>query len=293
MTNEINVITTVSSWPEALELQRKSLHKFSENPFKFIAVIDTSETPNAWNLWDASLRKRAIEIANEYCDEVVVFPEELHANRRELFPKTKTKRARYSNERAADVLQFVFRHKILESQKSTMIIDSDMFPIANFNLVEQLQINKFRGVLQHRKGILNKKVKYFWNGIIQLSPSELPELVNFSLDCGKVKGARVDTGGQSHYWIEKLEKVYDRNLLGEINHLSSLNWQIPDLNVTLSSELFDFIVNDDRNVEKQIFTEIYDDKFLHFRAGSNWREEDSNSVKKRHHIFLDALATNL
>ena len=105
MNTKINILTTVSSWPDALVNQRLLLGKFSKLDFKFIAVIDTAPIANPWNLWDSKLRDKAIGIAREYCDEVFIFPEELHENRRILFPNTSNKKAKYSNERAADALE--------------------------------------------------------------------------------------------------------------------------------------------------------------------------------------------
>ena len=31
--------------------------------------------------------------------------------------------------------------------------------------------------------------------------------------------------------------------------------------------------NDTRNTNNKLFCEIYDNKFLHYRAGGNWRKE--------------------
>ena len=74
MSSPINIITTVSAWPEALEAQRYLLNRYSKDSFNFIGVIDTSPTPNPWNLWDSKLRGNAEKIAQEFCDEVIMMP---------------------------------------------------------------------------------------------------------------------------------------------------------------------------------------------------------------------------
>jgi hypothetical protein len=286
MKNKVNIITTVSAWPEALEVQRALLTKFSRDDFNFIAVIDTSTEANPWNLWDTTLRMKAQDLARIHCDDVIMMPEEFHLNRILLFPKTKVGRAKYSNERAADTLQFVFQERIIESKTPCFIIDSDMFPIAPFSISERTERFPIRGVFQYRKGILNRIAKYYWNGILMFEPIKLDGLEKFSFDCGKINGLRVDTGGQSHWWIKEMEENGHSDKLGEIEHLSSLNWTIEDFQGTLPSNMMKFIQNDDRNIDDRIYSEIYDDAFLHFRAGSNWREESVSVVKSRNDKFL-------
>jgi hypothetical protein len=288
MTSKINIFTTVSAWPEALHAQRKLLDQFSKDSFDFIAVIDTSSTPNPWNLWDSNLRSRAEDIASQFCDDVILMPEGIHENRKSLFPKTKVLKARNSNERASDVLQFILNEKILSSFDPAFIIDSDMFPIAPFCVSESLNECSVRGVFQHRSGRFGKYAKYYWNGIMMFNPSKLENLERFSFDCGKVNGLKVDTGGQSHWWIKSIEDLKDNKSLGSIDHFASLNWNLEQISFQIPEKIFDFIVSDDRNREGKFFTEIYDEKFLHFRAGSNWREEPTHVVRKRNSDFIQA-----
>lgn len=288
MTSKIQIFTTVSAWPEALQAQRKLLDQFCNDGFDFIAVIDTSSTPNPWNLWDSRLRSRAEDIANQFCDEVILMPEGIHENRRILFPKTRVLKARNSNERASDVLQFLFNEKILNSYNYAFIIDSDMFPIAPFSVFESLIECPIRGVFQQRSGRFRRQAKYYWNGIMMLDPTKLDFIEQYSFDCGKVNGLKVDTGGQSHWWIKRIKDSGKQETLGEINHLASLDWTLQDLAVLLPATIKSFIQTDDRNMGDKLYTEIYDEKFLHFRAGSNWREESVEVVKRRNEKFIEA-----
>jgi len=286
MRQKINIITAVSAWPQALEAQRHLLDRYSKDSFNFIGVIDTSPKPNPWNLWDPKLRGIAEKIAEEFCDEVVMMPEELHLNRRKLFPNTKVFKAKFSNERAADVLQFIFEKKILNSATPTLILDSDMFPIAPFSIIKSMESNSIRGVIQNRKGRFKREVKYYWNGILMFDPPRLQFLEDYSFDCGKVLGLKVDTGGQSYWWIKKVEEAGLHGELGFINHFSSLNWRIDDFQGIIPEAIKKFLLSDDRNESGSIYSEIYDDTFLHFRAGSNWRNEPVNIVQKRNCEFV-------
>ena len=288
MTKRVTIVTTVSAWPEALEAQKFLLDKYCKDDFKFVAVIDTSPNPNAWNLWDASLRDKATKIAKEYCDEVLLVPEAIHNDRQKLFPNTQVKRAKYSNERAADALQFVFAEKLIKENNPTLILDSDMFPFAPFSLMNNLMQTPFRGVFQERSKRFKKSIDYFWNGIMEFDPARLSGLEKFSFDCGKVNGIKVDTGGQSHSWLRMMRERGLMHSIGRIDHLSSLNWKISEYRGDLPIGLRNYVSQDPRNVGDNIYAEIYDDAFLHFRAGSNWKEEAPEIVKLRHLEFLRA-----
>jgi hypothetical protein len=69
---------------------------------------------------------------------------------------------------------------------------------------------------------------------------------------------------------------------------SSLNWQINDFDGILPEGIRQFIMNDDRNRGGKVYSEIYDQTFLHYRAGSNWREESSQVVKDRNQNFFNS-----
>jgi len=292
MNKKVNIITTVSAWPEALKVQRLLLDRYSRHTFNFIGVIDTSPNPNPWNLWNSELRQKAENLAYEYCDEVIMMPEELHFDRKKIFPKTKVSKARYSNERAADTLQFIFNARIQNSITPCLILDSDMFPIAPFNLIDSLVSSPIRGVIQHRSGKFNRHIEYYWNGILMFDPQRLKYLEDFSFDCGKVRGINVDTGGQSHWWIEKMKEAGLYSELGFINHFSSLNWSVNDFKGVIPNAVRQFLLEDDRNKSTKIYAELYDETFLHFRAGSNWREEAVDIVQKRNAKFIKSCLDN-
>jgi hypothetical protein len=67
-----------------------------------------------------------------------------------------------------------------------------------------------------------------------------------------------------------------------------LNWKLSEYRGDLPIGLRNYVSQDPRNVGDYIYAEIYDDAFLHFRAGSNWKEEAPEIVKLRHLEFLRA-----
>lgn len=75
--------------------------------------------------------------------------------------------------------------------------------------------------------------------------------------------------------IRWLDKEFHTNDIYFIKHLWSCSWDINELPVSLQDnvKLIDFIKNDVRNENNKFFCEIYDNVFLHYRCGGNWRGE--------------------
>jgi hypothetical protein len=97
-----------------------------------------------------------------------------------------------------------------------------------------------------------------------------------------------DVGGAMRLWlfiqtdnipdgndIRKCDRVYAHDDVYFIRHLWSCSWdesEIPN-NLKDNKKLLDFFINDPRNVDGKFYCEIYDKKFLHYRAGGNWKNE--------------------
>ena len=66
-----------------------------------------------------------------------------------------------------------------------------------------------------------------------------------------------------------------KNTIYFIKNLSSFTWDLNQLPIHLqyNTKLIDFLKNDIRNENDTFFCEIYDNVFLHYRAGGNWRKE--------------------
>jgi hypothetical protein len=67
-------------------------------------------------------------------------------------------------------------------------------------------------------------------------------------------------------------KNYDTKEIHFIRHLWSCDWAEQELPEKFKNnkELLDFLKNDPRNKNNKFFCEIYEEKILHYRAGSNW-----------------------
>jgi hypothetical protein len=75
--------------------------------------------------------------------------------------------------------------------------------------------------------------------------------------------------------IRWTNKTYHTDIVYFIKHLWSGSWNLSELpeNLKGNEALIGFLMNDTRNENGKIFCEIYDNVFLHYRAGGNWRGE--------------------
>jgi hypothetical protein len=123
-----------------------------------------------------------------------------------------------------------------------------------------------------------------WNGLYYFDMNKLQnaELLNWNVSPG------CDTGGMTQLWltiqtdkfpntdeIRHSNKTFHNDDIYYIKHLWSTSWnetEIPE-NLRYQTELLDFMKNDPRNKNGKYFCEIYDNKFLHYRAGGNWNNE--------------------
>lgn len=97
-----------------------------------------------------------------------------------------------------------------------------------------------------------------------------------------------DVGGMMQEWLQKqvskmrntdeirwTNKEFHTEKIYFIKHLWSCSWdetEIPE-KIKGNEKLVHFLKNDLRNIKGKYFCEIYDNVFLHYRAGGNWRKE--------------------
>jgi hypothetical protein len=287
MSGKIQIVTTVSAWPEALEFQSKLLKKYCGDDFEFIAIVDTDPRPHYSNLWIKNAREKAIEIANRYCDTVIELPEYLHQNRSLLFPETSEFDPRNPALRCAVTCQFAWQHLKQTNCERAILIDSDMFPIRDFNFESMIKGKSVGAVHQVRKNEMNQ-VEYFWNGILAADFVRDCSLFDISFDAGIYNELKTDAGGGTYIWV-----LNNYKKINWLNSLSSLTWSEDEMPDYVTLKLKDFIQLDDRNELSNYYSEIYMDTFFHFRAGGNWNAEPSKIVIKRRIKLFEAFCDML
>ena len=78
--------------------------------------------------------------------------------------------------------------------------------------------------------------------------------------------------------IRYTSNVVHNNDIYYIKHLQSCTWddsEIPE-NFKSNAQLIHFLKADPRNQNGKFYCEIYDNRFLHYRAGSNWEKRNMN-----------------
>jgi hypothetical protein len=172
---------------------------------------------------------------------------------------------------------------MLKNKDEYLIIDSDMFLINDF-YVEKYREYDCAIVLQNRKIPF---VNYIWNGLFYFNTQKMDELEIISWD----QAFSSDVGGMTYIWlnnkcknlpnvidIRNSEKnIFNRNGIYFIKHLWSLTWNDNEMPEKIkNTDLEKFIKQDPRNQNGKYFCEIYDDIFLHYRAGGDWQRKGLN-----------------
>lgn len=249
----MKVITAVVNNLHFIEIQYYTLKKYFKGEYEFIVFNDAKSFPDYTNYNDITIKNRIEELCKKLNIKCINIPNEHHE---------KTKNKKYiACQRTADSMNFILEYQKKNPDKY-LLLDSDMFLIDYFdpNKYEKYDISI---VLQTRD---NEKIKYIWNGLYYFNFLKLKNtnLIDWNL-------ARLcDVGGATQDWLKTIEQ----DNIYFIKHLWSCNWNKDDLPKNIKDQkLINFFENDPRNVNDKYFCEIYDNIFLHYRAGGNWRKE--------------------
>tara|TARA_B110000967_G_scaffold210101_1_gene270680 strand:- start:3995 stop:4846 length:852 start_codon:yes stop_codon:yes gene_type:complete len=264
----MKVLTAVVNNPTFIEIQYHTLKKYMKSEYEFIVFNDAKNFSDFTNDGDITIKEQIEEVCKRLNIKCINIPNEQH--------KLNTCAAR----RCADSMNYMLQHKLNNPDKY-LVIDSDMFLIDDFHIsdYEDYQIS---GVLQKR---LNGKVNYIWNGLYYFNIHKMnnKELLNWDTKPG------CDVGGMMEEWLDKqtnkqypdtdkirwTDEKFHTDSIYYIKHLWSCSWdenEIPS-NLIENKSLINFIQTDLRNQNGKYFCEIYDNKFLHYRAGGNWKGE--------------------
>ena len=265
----MKIITAVVNNPIFIEIQYYTLKKYFQGEYEFIVFNDAKDFPDFTNGNDITIKTQIQNICGKLNIKCINIPNENH--KLNMVPSVRT----------ADSMNFILQYQINNPDKY-LLLDSDMFLIDYFN------INKYSNydcaiVLQSRN---NYEINYFWNGIYYFDITKMNNLDLLNWNCCE----NCDTGGMMQTWLKKqmvnipipntdiirwTNNSFHTNDIYFIKHLWSGSWDINELsnNLKHNVNLIHFLNNDVRNVNGKFFCEIYDDSFLHYRAGGNWKNE--------------------
>jgi hypothetical protein len=262
----MKIITSVVNNPIFIEIQYYTLKKYFKGDYEFIVFNDAKNFPDFTNGNDITIKQQIVDMCNSLNIQCINIPNNHH------------KHLMMSNRHADTFNNHVVRYQI-ENPDKYLLLDSDMF------LIDYFDIQKYANydcaiVLQTRNN-----EGYLWPGLCYLDMTKMKhfELINWSLIPG------FDSGGMTKEWLKKqmgntpmpntdeirwTNKEFHTNDIYFMKHLWSCSWNINELpkNLHTNTKLIEFLMNDTRNTNN-FFCEIYDNVFLHYRAGGNWRNE--------------------
>ena len=276
----MKIVTAVVNNVDFIEIQYNTLKKYFKGDYEYIVFNDAKDFPDFTNGNDITIKSNIEEVCSRLGIRCINIPNSAH------------KVIHCAARRCADSMNYILQYQ-KENPDKYLLLDSDMF------LVDAFDPAKFDEydcavVLQSRN---NGSINYFWNGIYYFDMTKIKEAELLNWNCCKY----CDVGGMMQYWLRRRLKdalipstddirwkddTYHRNGIYFIKHLWSCTWDMKELpkNLENNKKLTDFLLNDPRNVNGKMFCEIYDNVFLHYRAGGNWRKEGMalhNTLTKR------------
>jgi hypothetical protein len=270
----MKIVTPVVNNPDFIQIQYYTLKKYFQGEFDFIVFNDGKDFRDFTNDGNTNIRQEIKDKCQELGIKCVNIPNDHHIS--------------YiaSSGRCADSMNFILNYQKQNPDKYLML-DSDMF------LIDYLDPNEFNSydsalVLQERDGVY-----YFWHGLCYLDFTKIKNID--MMNWNTCESPRLDTGGMMYKWLKiELENKIIPSITdlrrGEykhadktyfIRHLWSCTWNLDELpnNLKHNQKLIEVLCEDRRNENGQFFCEIYDSRFLHYRAGCNWRAEGMNFHK--------------
>lgn len=156
--------------------------------------------------------------------------------------------------------------KNLDFTQINMFIDSDIFLIKDFTL-KSFDYYYFYGFPQNRKNFLFSK-NYYWPGlfIINSLDKEMGDKIKINFLPTKFP-IKTDSGGSTYKIFERYK---DKSFFFDQNYINNMNFnkRLDNVPTYLSMQTY------------------YKNSFLHYGAGSNWNNLNSDKFKKKYSFFL-------
>jgi len=187
---KVLLITHSYNRPDFIELQAKTFQKFLQDDYEFV-VFNDAPTQKLAEQVEAACAKLGIS-----CFRV---PQSIH--QQPYLPREADDDWNSPSIRTANAVQYSFDTLAFQHDGMVAIIDSDMFLIRNFSIVEYASGYDLAAVAQWRGS--DGVVKYLWNGIMFFNMQTLPNKRSLNFNCGRIMGNCTDTGGFTHYYLKQ------------------------------------------------------------------------------------------
>jgi len=264
----MKVVTAVVNNPVFIQIQYYTLKKYMKCENEIIVFNDAKSFPDYSNGGDVTIKNIIEETCKKLGIQCINIPNKQHIKQKDASART------------ADSMNFILKFQEKFPDKY-LLLDSDMFLVDNFDLTDYENYD-CAILLQDRDNFKS----YFWNGLYYFDFNKMKNKQLLNWNC--IPGS--DTGGMMYNWLLS-QRQYNDNIY-YIKHLLSGNWDESDIPEKLkdNAKLIHFIKTDPRNKNGKFYCEIYDNKFLHYRAGGNWEKRNMNihaalALKLRQSLF--------
>jgi hypothetical protein len=250
--------------PDFIEIQYACLKKHMKSAYEYVVFNDAKDFPDFTNGGDVLLRQKIRDTCTRLGVLCVDIPNDYHKDIKN--PSIRTEKS------FNFILEFMKKY-----QNKYFLLDSDMFPVADFSEADYAAYDA--AVVLQARG----EITYFWQGICYMDMTRMKnqELLNWDQLPG------TDTGGSMQAWLKQQApggtpstdlirhstEQFTSNGVYYIRHIWSCSWDASELPTGLSPKLKDFLEHDPRNKNGKYFCELYDGRFIHYRAGGNWNNE--------------------
>lgn len=263
------IFTSVVNRPDFVETQYRLFKTFlKDEDWQFNVVDDSMEE---------SITEEFKSVCNIYGIKYYRKPQD---------PNKKLDNPLAGAKHATETIQWTYDTiiKIKHEQDMVLFCDSDMFLLDEFSIQDYIKDEVIAGSLQIRGS-----VEYIWNGIMFFNMSEITNIdPNLNFSDGEVDGNLTDIGGHLHYWFLK-NNIKFKN----VNEGGTTPDDCPEYPEEYNGISLVFGNNDDMWTKPEggfSFELHLDNKFLHYRAGTNWHTQSSwktkeDPIKKKAEVF--------
>jgi hypothetical protein len=219
----IHIFTSVVNRPDFVELQQRLFKKFLKNEYQFHIVDD-------------SIIESTESEFQSVCFE----------NGLKYYKKPPRASAMNPAQACADTVQWTYNNIIRKNHNEDVVffLDSDMFLIDEFNIVEYMEDAIIAGLPQVRG-----HVTYMWNGIMFFNMPKIEDK-NIDFSDGIVEGHMTDVGGMTYWYFKKTGIKMKETDVQYPTHYNDIDLQKDAGGYNMELHL--------------------DGKFLHYRAATNW-----------------------
>jgi len=242
--DKVLIITHVHSRPDFIELHVKTFKAFLKDDYEYVVFNDAA---------NENMCKQMEQTCQRLGVKCIRIPQHLHVR-----PD--------AGARHMDGIRYSLEIMGFEHDGIVLMIDSDMFLIRPFSVVEYMQGYALIGGAQYRSNE-TQQVTYIFPGLVFMDMGALPNKRSLNFDGGYIHGLACDVGGHLYYYMQNNPGLKYKlfNPLST-NHLPATEKELQELGY--DSRTIHFI----KSLRPEQGMEFHaDNNFLHYYAGgSNW-----------------------